>query len=154
MALTRTLIEKLFAPHATKNFESFFTHVSPTVDWIVPPGDGHVLNPVAGHYHSAKDFAKAFSPLGKRMQSSGIALHVVEVTIDSEERRAAVELSANEIQKNGKPFKVYTIQYFGINKFLVLLFCFLRIRTLGYVNSTTTALKSLLYVPTLTLISL
>jgi hypothetical protein len=41
------------------------------------------------------------------MQSGTIALHVVEITIDSEQRRAAVELSANEIQKNGKPFKVY-----------------------------------------------
>jgi hypothetical protein len=107
MALTRTFVENIFAPLANGDFESFFTHVSPTVDWIVPPGDGHPLNPVAGHYQSIKDFAKAVSPLSKCMQSGTIALHVVEITIDSEQRRAAVELSANEIQKNGKPFKVY-----------------------------------------------
>jgi len=124
MALTRVLVENIFAPLATKDFQSFFTHVSPNVDWIVPPGDGHILNPVAGHYHSPIDFAKATSPLGKCMQSGGIALHVVAVTIDSEQRRAAVELSANEIQKNGKPFKVCMTRYFSIDKSYEILLTF------------------------------
>jgi hypothetical protein len=124
MPLTRALIENIFAPLATRDFESFFTHVSPTVDWIVPPGDGHALNPVAGHYHSTKDFAKAISPLSKCMQSGGIALHIAVVTIDSEQCRAVVELSANEIQKNGKPFKVCMIRYFDMDKSPEILFNF------------------------------
>ncbi len=122
--LTGALVENIFAPLATRDYASFFTDVSPTVDWIVPPGDGHILNPVAGHYHSVKDFVMATSPLGKCIQSGGIALNLVAVTVDPEQRRAAVELSANEIQKNGKPFKICMTRYFDTGKFYEISFVF------------------------------
>ncbi len=72
MALTRALAENIFASLATKDYAFFFTHVSPAVDWILPPEDVHIPNPVAGHYHSVRDFAMAISPLSKCMQNGGI----------------------------------------------------------------------------------
>jgi ketosteroid isomerase-like protein len=120
MTLTRASVESIFAPLAERDYPSFFAHVSPNVDWTVPPEDGHILNPVAGHYHSIKDFATATAPLGKCLQSGGVALYLVAVTVDPEERRAAVELSANEVQKNGQPFKVCIRQYSNLYKHILV----------------------------------
>lgn len=106
MPLDAQTVRQHLSGLATGDFKSFGENVDPNVDWIVPPGKGHPLNPLGGHYHTFADFGKATQALSQTIQGGQIKLVVQNVTVDEKEKRAVAELKAEETQKNGKPFVV------------------------------------------------
>ena len=82
---------------AEANYAAFFERVSPAVQWTVM--GSHALS---GHYRSPADFHAATSArLNPRMQSP-LALVLTSAIVSGQQ--AAVELSADGQQKNGRPF--------------------------------------------------
>ena len=87
--------------------DDFFARVPPTVDWTVM--GSHALS---GHYHSLQHFqSSTFARLNPRMRSP-LALKLTNVIVSG--RQAAVELSADGVQRSGKPFPnkyCWVVQY-------------------------------------------
>jgi ketosteroid isomerase-like protein len=97
MAITPDRIREIFKGLENGDGAGFFEQVADDVDWIVMG-----THPLAGHYHSKKDFiAGTFAKLAQVLPQ-GAQLHVEHLLTKEDE--AVVELHSLATAKNGMRF--------------------------------------------------
>ncbi len=97
MAITTGGVREIFTGLEKGDGAAFFEHVADNVDWIVMG-----THPLAGHYHSKKDFiAGTFAKLGQVLPQ-GARLQVEHLLVKDDE--AVVELHSLATAKNGMRF--------------------------------------------------
>jgi ketosteroid isomerase-like protein len=97
MAITPDRVREIFKGLENGDGAAFFEHVADDVDWIVMG-----THPLAGHYHSKKDFiAGTFAKLGQVLLQ-GAQLHVEHLLVKDDQ--AVVELHSLATAKNGMRF--------------------------------------------------
>jgi uncharacterized protein len=97
MAITPERVREIFKGLESGDGAAFFERVADNVDWTVMG-----THPLAGHYHSKKDFiAGTFAKLGQVLVQ-GAQLHVEHLIVKDDQ--AAVELRSLATAKNGMRF--------------------------------------------------
>jgi uncharacterized protein len=97
MAITPERVREIFKGLESGDGAAFFERVADNVDWTVMG-----THPLAGHYHSKKDFiAGTFAKLGQVL-GQGAQLHVEHLIVKDDQ--AAVELRSLATAKNGMRF--------------------------------------------------
>jgi uncharacterized protein len=97
MAITPERVREIFKGLESGDGAAFFERVADNVDWTVMG-----THPLAGHYHSKKDFiAGTFAKLGQVLVQ-GAQLHVQHLIVKDDQ--AAVELRSLATAKNGMRF--------------------------------------------------
>jgi uncharacterized protein len=97
MAITPDRVREIFRGLEEGDGAAFFERISDGVDWIVMG-----THPLAGHYHSKKDFiAGTFAKLAQVLPK-GAELHVEHLIVKDDQ--AVVELHSLATAKNGMRF--------------------------------------------------
>ena len=97
MAITPDRVREIFRGLENGDGAAFFKQVADDVDWIVMG-----THPLAGHYHSKKDFiAGTFAKLAQVLPK-GAELHVEHLIVKDDQ--AVVELHSLATAKNGMRF--------------------------------------------------
>ena len=97
MAITLNRVREIFKGLENGDGAAFFEQVADDVDWTVMG-----THPLAGHYHSKKDFiAGTFAKLGQVLPQ-GAQLQVEHLMVKDDE--AVVELHSFATAKNGMRF--------------------------------------------------
>lgn len=97
MPLSIEEVRTLFAHLETGNADAFFAHVAPDVQWTVMG-----THPLAGVYHSVREFRAATFARLDRVLREGVLLRVSGVLAVGE--WAVVELEALSTALDGQPF--------------------------------------------------
>src|SRR5271168_1378527 len=97
MKINEQTVRSIFAGLEHGDGDAFFRHVADDVDWIVMG-----THPLAGHYHSKKDFiAGTFAKLALVLPQ-GAQLHVEYLLVKDDQ--AVVELHSLATARNGMRF--------------------------------------------------
>ena len=95
--MTSENVEKLFKNLETGNNHKFFKHVSEDVTWTVMG-----THPLAGTYHTKKDFISHTFQRLNQILKEGVILKVKNIII--QDNTAVVEMESLSTALNGKPF--------------------------------------------------
>jgi hypothetical protein len=97
MAITSDGVREIFKGLENGDGDAFFEHVADNVDWIV---EG--THPLAGHYHSKKEFIEGTFDKLAQVLPQGAELHTENVIVQGDQ--AAVELHSLATANNGMRF--------------------------------------------------
>lgn len=95
---TKAEIEQLCSALASSDTSPFFSRVAPDVTWDVMG-----THPAAGHFTSLQAWKDAALGTIQKVLKEPIALKPTNVVGGGDQERAAVELEANAVCKNGMP---------------------------------------------------
>jgi ketosteroid isomerase-like protein len=97
MAITLDRVHEIFKGLENGDGAAFFEQVADDVDWIVMG-----THPLAGHYHSKKDFIAGTFAMLTQVLPQGAQLHVEHLFVKDDQ--AVVELHSLATAKNGMRF--------------------------------------------------
>jgi ketosteroid isomerase-like protein len=94
--ITHNDVRTLFKHLETQNLDAFFKQVADNVHWTVMG-----THPLAGVYHTKKDFLNATKKLHEVLHKKRI-MNVTHIYVDG--MHAIVEMNLSATAKNGQPF--------------------------------------------------